>query len=235
MTVTFSPNSSCIHFDPEDGKIVGPVEYEPTKQFDGLAENTYNVYVLMASYFGIVIRKKIGFDTDKVNNFIKFYTKEGYKMFDSLSKFLKKEIKNKVSKSLLGSIKDSNDVLKYTKDTEIIQSCIYNLERTVQTLEKQNLRYESQTELPTNIKKEDEEENRLLNEWEKECNNILCEDTKCCLNKKTLKRKSFSASMLRKGSLNYASTVQITHLPWIQQLIHILKNSLILLKEEEEV
>ena len=55
MTVTFSPNSSFIHFDPEDGKI-GPVEYEPTKQFDGLAENTYNVYVLMASYFGIVIR-----------------------------------------------------------------------------------------------------------------------------------------------------------------------------------
>lgn len=213
------------------------IEY--TKQFDGCSKKLYDTYSLIGSFFNVgkVDIKKLGKKYEDIDIMIeKYYEKEKnipwYKK--TLSDFLKEEIVSiKLDYKVFNKIKTPNDVLTVTTDLFIIQNCIDMLMRTNENLRQ---KYLEQNTIyiydDSNSEKEyDSDEIEIRNKWEKICGLSHCKNRyyKCCLDKVSLQKISYNASILRDGSRDYSSSVQIESRPFISRVIDVLQQSIVLI------
>lgn len=246
MPVTFNTVSFSKQFDtisiPSDVKSVVPV-IEYTKEYDDCSRDLYIVYTILASYFSVenVDETKIGKSYDNITEYINRYSVDLPLFKGSLSEYLKREIICvRKDHKIFGRIKNPSDILTITTDMLIIEECIDMLKRTQDNLKLQKIEKSRQMTLKkmNEILLDDDidiEEKMLRKIWENTCDNVNCYNYKCCLNKQTTRKISYGASMLRCGSRTYASTVQIEHLQWIEKLIGILEQAIILSTQEKFV
>ena len=245
MTVIFNTNSFSKIFDktsaPIDVNLVDEC-IESTKMFDDCSPFLYSVYTLIGSFFTVekVNIKKIGKSNDDIREISDSYLvrKNSMPLYkETLSEYLKKNIAGiDIDYDTFASIKTSVDVLSVTTDLFVIQSCIDMLECTKKNLEERKIeKVSTALSVSSAISHPDKEEQELRNDWEKTCAKSACSNKYCCLNQRTIRKISYAACMLRSGSRNYGSKVEIKHLSWVEKLIGVLKGAIVLINKQVHV
>lgn len=242
--VSFNNYSFSKHYDDTSfSSDISSIEscIEPTKLFDGYSKDIYDTYAIIGAFFNVgkVDVKKIGKSYDDIQ-----YIQDIYKKFIDKNNtvpwsifLLKNIISKKMEYRIFGSIKNASDVLSITNDEFIIQNCIDMLKRTIENLAKKKVEKmkfnisnnESEDEL-------DEDEKKLRNIWEKTCGRSSCINNyhNCCWDKRTIKKINYNASILRSGCRDYASSLEIEHSKFIEKLITILEEAIILIKNKPQ-